>query len=144
MGKFTSARPPLFRLELPCDLTQVRDGVRAVHHFLTEQGCGESDWSACELALVEACNNAIRYVADKHRRRPVVIEAICEATELELRITDHTPGFDWPPEPTLPDEESEHGRGLFLIRRLMDYANYFRSPDGNILVLQKKRSRSSK
>jgi anti-sigma regulatory factor (Ser/Thr protein kinase) len=67
------------------------------------------------------------------------MEVLCDRNEVELRITDHTPGFDWPDRSTLPDPETESGRGLYLIRALMDYANYLRSPGENVLVLKKTR-----
>src|SRR5579862_4019056 len=130
-----ASRPPVLRLVLPCDLKQVRDAVQSVHQFLEEQGCDEQVLTACDLALVEACNNAIKYApaADV----PVLVEGICGEDLIELRITDHTPGFEWPKHIELPDPESESGRGLYLIQTLMDNANYFRSRGENVLVLRK-------
>jgi anti-sigma regulatory factor (Ser/Thr protein kinase) len=67
------------------------------------------------------------------------MEVLCDVNEVELRITDHTPGFEWPEKPALPDTQSESGRGLYLIRALMDHAHYLRSPGENVLVLRKSR-----
>jgi len=133
-------RPPAFRLALACDLAQVRQAAAAVRSFLAGQGCAEADVIDCELVLVEACNNAIEYALESYRQQPVIIEALCHPDELELRVTDHTPGFEWPQTATLPDPEREGGRGLYLIRSLMHAATYLRSPEGNTLVLRKKRS----
>ena len=52
------------RLSLACDLAEVRPAILAVRGFLTEQGLGEKDLTKCELALAEACNNAINHAAD--------------------------------------------------------------------------------
>jgi serine phosphatase RsbU (regulator of sigma subunit)/anti-sigma regulatory factor (Ser/Thr protein kinase) len=135
-----ASRPATLRFALPCELNQVRQAAQTVHRFLMEQGCGEDILTACDLALVEACNNAIKYASESSRTRPVGVDIACTAEQLEIRITDHTPGFDWPERVELPPPESESGRGLFLIQSLMDSANYLRGKAENILVLRKSRA----
>jgi serine phosphatase RsbU (regulator of sigma subunit)/anti-sigma regulatory factor (Ser/Thr protein kinase) len=132
-----ASRPAMLRLALPCDLNQVRHASQTVHRFLAEQGCGEEILSGCDLALVEACNNAIKYAPDSSRGTPVGVEVTCSREQLELRVTDHTRGFDWPERAELPPPESESGRGIFLIQSLMDSAQYLRGNGENILVLRK-------
>jgi anti-sigma regulatory factor (Ser/Thr protein kinase) len=131
--------PAALRLLIPCDLGQVRAAAHAAHEFLASQGCSEAELADCELALVEACNNAIEHATKKGREQPVVVEILCDEKEMELRVTDQTKGFDWPRRAALPKAESESGRGVFLMQSLMDYANYFRSDAENTLVLRKKR-----
>jgi serine phosphatase RsbU (regulator of sigma subunit)/anti-sigma regulatory factor (Ser/Thr protein kinase) len=132
-----ASRPAMLRLALPCDLNQVRHASQTVHRFLAEQGCGEEILSGCDLALVEACNNAIKYASDSARGTPVGVEVTCSREQLELRVTDHTRGFEWPERAELPPPESESGRGIFLIQSLMDSAQYLRGNGENILVLRK-------
>jgi anti-sigma regulatory factor (Ser/Thr protein kinase) len=132
-----ASRPAVLRFALACDLKQVRHAAQTVHRFLTEQRCDERDLTACDLALVEACNNAIKYSLETARGIPVEVEVICGEETIELRVTDHTPGFDWPKKVQLPAPDSESGRGLYLIQTLMDSANYFRGNGENILVLRK-------
>src|SRR2546428_5813218 len=127
------------RLSLACDLAEVLPAIRAVRGFLAEQGLGEKELAACELALAEACNNAINYASDVAKAKPVEVEAICNSTGIELRVNDHTPGFDWPQRVELPGVESERGRGLFLIHSLMDSSEYFRGCQENLLRLRKNR-----
>jgi serine phosphatase RsbU (regulator of sigma subunit) len=88
---------------------------------------------------VEACNNAIKYAPGPARTRPVGVEIACSAEQLELRVTDHTAGFEWPERAELPPPESESGRGIFLIQSMMDSAHYLRGKSENILVLRKSR-----
>jgi serine phosphatase RsbU (regulator of sigma subunit)/anti-sigma regulatory factor (Ser/Thr protein kinase) len=139
MADHGASRPAALRFAFPCDLSHVRHASQTVHQFLMEQGCGEDLLTACDLALVEACNNAVKYAPDSARKRPVVVEAMCGPEQFELRVTDHTPGFEWPEQIELPPPESESGRGLFLIHSLMDSANYLRGRDENILVMRKSR-----
>ena len=119
-------QPAALRLAPACDLRAVQPATEAVRHFLAVQGCGEDELSAIELALAEACNNAIKYVGDAGRDKPIAVEALCDDQDIELRVTDHTAGFEWPEKIELPEAESESGRGLFLITSLMDGADYLR------------------
>jgi len=135
-----ASRPAALRFTLPCDLSHVRHASQTVHQFLVEQGCGEEILTACDLALVEACNNAIQYAPESARTRPVSLEVIRTPHQLEVRVTDHTKGFAWPEKIELPAPESESGRGLFLIQSLMDSVLYLRGPGENTLVLRKSLS----
>ena len=69
----------------------------------------------------------------------MVVEVTCGPKLFEVRVTDHTPGFEWPETIDLPPPESESGRGLFLIHSLMDSAQYLRGRGENILVMRKSR-----
>jgi len=111
-----------------------------VRGFLTEHKVSEQDVAACELAMAEACNNAISYAAESRRRDPIKVEVMCHPAVVELRIFDHTSGFCWPDELALPDPENESGRGLFLIQALTGNAEYFRGESGNILVMRRPRT----
>ena len=132
---------PVLRLSLEGDISQVRDVAEQIQKFLLCHRCDEQARSDCELAVVEGCNNAIKHRLPGAGQQPVVVEVIVEPTQIELRITDHGPGFAWPKTAELPSPDRESGRGLYLIRRLMDSANYLRGTDENVLVLQKKLAR---
>ena len=133
------SRSVTFRLSLPCELAEVRPSAVAVRRFLSEQGLHEEELMDCELALTEACNNAIQHVSPKARREPVEIAVTCNDSKIELRVNDHTAGFRWPERAQLPEPECERGRGLFLIQCLMDSTGYFRGQHENSLVMRKTR-----
>ena len=60
--------------------------------------------------------------------------------EVRLRVTDHTDGFDLPAGPPSPPAlDQEHGRGLFIIRSLMDEVRYERGGNANSLAMRKVR-----
>jgi serine/threonine-protein kinase RsbW len=127
-------------MELGCDFGQIRPVAARLQQFLQENGCAEQARMDCELILVEGCNNAIKHSRVDAAQAPVVVEVRVESDEIELRITDHGPGFAWPETAKLPEPEKESGRGLYLIRALTDYSAYVRQATENILVLRKKRS----
>ena len=57
------------RLTLACELTEVRPAILAVRGFLAEQGLALQELTTCELALAEACNNAINYASPAAKSR---------------------------------------------------------------------------
>jgi serine phosphatase RsbU (regulator of sigma subunit)/anti-sigma regulatory factor (Ser/Thr protein kinase) len=128
------------RIVFRCDLTEARDATRALRAFLAEQGLDESEQFNAELCLAEACNNAIQYATGAHKGHALTAEAICHSAGIELRVTDHTVGFTLGGKRTALDAQRENGRGLFIIQSLMDEVRYYRSQDGNILVMRKART----
>jgi serine phosphatase RsbU (regulator of sigma subunit)/anti-sigma regulatory factor (Ser/Thr protein kinase) len=127
------------RLYLECELVAVRPATLAVRAFLAQQGVGEQEAGSCELALAEACNNAVAYVVPEKRHLPVCVEALVDAGSIEIRVEDHTPGFELPETSGVPDPQEESGRGLFLMRSLMEEVVYWRGPEGNCLVMRRRR-----
>jgi len=131
---------PALQLSLASNLGEVRTVAAALRTFLFQQGCTEPEVMDCELALVEACNNAIQYATGAKTPR-IEVEVSCSPKEIKLSVVDHTSGFDWPEQAKLPPPESERGRGLFLIQAVMSSTQYTRSPSGNTLTLAKIRAR---
>ncbi|HEX3799772.1 MAG TPA: SpoIIE family protein phosphatase [Verrucomicrobiae bacterium] len=134
------SRPAALRLTIPCELPAVSTAIKSARQFLAEQGWPADELIMFDHALVEACNNAIKYVGDEGREQPVGIEVSSDAEQVEFRVRDHTPGFDWPKKMELPRPDSENGRGLYLIHSLMDHAGYLRGQSENILVMRKRRA----
>jgi serine phosphatase RsbU (regulator of sigma subunit)/anti-sigma regulatory factor (Ser/Thr protein kinase) len=135
-----ASRPAAFRLEVPCDLARVRDAAMELSRFLAGEGCDENETMSCQLAFVEACNNAIKYAPAEARPHPIRLEALAADDAIEVRITDHTKGFDWPEQIGLPAPDSESGRGLYLIQSLTHCAGYLRGRDENVLYFSRQRA----
>lgn len=127
------------RLALPCALDEVRSAARTVSAFLRDEGLHPEELIACELALTEACNNAVQYAGQSESQRPIEIRIFCNGSGVEFEVTDHTTGFEWPSEVKLPEADSERGRGLYIIHSLMDEVNYWRGSGANILLMRKRR-----
>ena len=142
-GPAASPQPPTLRLSPRCDAAEVREAAQQVHRFLKDQGFTEDELMSFDLALVEAGNNAVRYADEAGQKQPILIEAVCEEKQVEFRVHDHTQGFEWPKKIELPPPESERGRGIYLIHKLMDWVGYFRGPGENILIMRKARPAST-
>ncbi len=129
------SRPHRLSFTTTCSLDQVRPAARRLSEFLRTAGCPGEAMAECEMALVEACNNAVIHAVGQ--TAPVRIEIVAEPGAVTMEITDHTPGFPWPQPPTLPGPEVENGRGLFLITAVMDEVEYIRGSRQNTLRLRK-------
>ncbi len=130
------------RVEVACDFVSVRAATVKVRDWLAEKGMTEAELGAWELALVEGANNAVKYAPPEARQLPVVIEVSCGAKDVEIQVTDHTAGFEWPAEIKSPVDEAESGRGLFLMQSLTDKIFYLRNPGQNVLVMRRARPAS--
>jgi serine/threonine-protein kinase RsbW len=90
------------------------------------------------LALTEALANAIVHAnaGDPAKKVRVIIEISDQA--LHVKVFDQGQGFDInavpPPD---PQQLQDSGRGIFVIKALMDSVAYTRTPDGNVLEMIK-------
>ncbi len=123
-----------------CDFAAVRETAQFARAWLSSHQVTAAELDQWELVLVEAGNNAVEHAPESAGKLPLVFEFSVGETEVEARITDHTPGFELPEQIDLPDLESEGGRGLFLIKSLTDHSAYLRSAGENQLILRKRRS----
>ena len=98
------------------------------------------------VALTEALSNAILRGNLEDARKQVRVCARVNAVQLVLEVHDEGAGFDLEActaDPGTPGNlEREDGRGLFLMRRLMDRVERF-SDGGNVVRLVLNRARES-
>ncbi len=71
------------------------------------------------------------------------LELFCRDDEVEVRITDHTAGFDLPEKIVLPPVDREKGRGLFLIQSMASEVEYLRGRRENCMVIRRRRPASA-
>lgn len=90
------------------------------------------------VALTEALSNAILYGNGGDEEKQVHIRASVDDRRLVIEVSDEGAGFDLDActvDPGLSlNLQREDGRGLFLMRRLMDRVERF-SDDGNVVRL---------
>lgn len=91
------------------------------------------------LVLTEAMVNAIEHSTPIDTEQTVRVCIFIEEDDLCVRVYDHGQGFDIDviPMPD-PDDLSERGRGIFLIRSLMDAVKYRKTEAGNVLEMHKR------
>lgn len=91
------------------------------------------------LVLTEAMVNAIRHANAGDPGKMVHIIINISDDELLIKVFDNGQGFDINAIPT-PDfaQLEDSGRGIFLIKSLMDFVSYQKVCDGNVLEMKKR------
>lgn len=130
-------------MDVECDYESVRAASLQARTFLEQAGLGEDEVGGWELVLVEAANNAVTHALPERKARGVGLRLLVTEELVEAHVVDRTEGFDFPENAELPPDDSESGRGLFIIQALTDEAKYLRGPDENQLILRKRRNPSS-
>lgn len=126
-GRSEEARAE-FVLELPSDLRMIEAAVTYLVNRCRQFSFGGSRLTLnFRVGLTEALANAVLYGNRGDPRKSVRVEVVLSPVRVALRVTDQGEGFDPTgiPDPTLPDNvHRPGGRGLFLIRQLMDEVEY--------------------
>ena len=124
-------------LELPNDPRHIEHAIDSVMECCTAcQGFRREIRLNLRVSLTEALSNAMLYGNGRDPEKRVRVEVVVREWEIEARITDQGVGFNprGIPDPTAPDNlEKSRGRGLFLMRELMDEV-YF-NEQGNEVTL---------
>lgn len=96
------------------------------------------------VALTEALSNAILRGNGDDPAKHVRVRASVNATQLVVEVADEGRGFDLDAkaiDPTTPDRlGAEDGRGLYLMRKLMDRVERFDAEHGSIVRMTLRRT----
>jgi serine/threonine-protein kinase RsbW len=96
------------------------------------------------LVLTEAMANAIKHANKNDPNKDVHISINLTDDQLSIKVYDQGQGFDISnTNMETPDPELDHGRGVFLIRSLMDSVTYRRCKNGNVLEMHKSLRKSN-
>lgn len=128
------------RLDVPSDLGVVGDAVELVASHLPPGTLPPRRVSFnFRTALAEALGNAIRYGTGEDPARVVRVRVELGRDAVRIHVLDDGAGFD---PHTLPDPTSaanivrEEGRGLFVIRHLVDDVAFNEKGNGVCLTLR--------
>ena len=117
-------------LRFPADVSKVSQMVYAIMQVVGGMECSHGHEDDIELALYEALANAIRHGAQGDPNKSIEVKVACEA-EHGMLIVVGDPGVGFDPaqvaDPLVGENlYSDHGRGIFLINRLMDEVEFKR------------------
>jgi serine/threonine-protein kinase RsbW len=123
--------------ELPNDLGCIEDAVEFV--LVRCDACGDVARKLrfnFRVSLAEALANAMVYGNGGDPLKRVRVEVAFERHRVLARVVDQGPGFDpgCIPDPTAPEHlHRPCGRGIFLMRQLMDEVHF--NEQGNAVTL---------
>jgi serine/threonine-protein kinase RsbW len=129
-------------LDIPSRIGMLETADVLVGHLATTAGFDLDSSQAIQTALHEALLNAIVHGNDEDETRRVNVELAARAGGLDVRVRDEGPGFDPTrvPDPLAPENLSKSsGRGIFLMRMLMDEVAFRCRADGGMEVTMRKR-----
>ncbi len=128
------------KLDVPSDLGMVGDAVELVASHVPPGTLSPRRISFnLRTALAEALGNAIRYGTGEVPGRVVRVRVELGRDVVRIHVMDDGRGFDTTrlPDPTHPDNlEREYGRGLFVIRHLVDDVAFNEKGNGICLTLR--------
>jgi serine/threonine-protein kinase RsbW len=141
-----ASEPIPWALTIPSNLRLLALARSFVEAVCQVSGLDESVTNAVVMAADEATNNVMRHAHEGRPDTPLQIQCFFGPDSVEVRIHDEGPPFDIDAVPQLdPTELRVGGRGVFLMRTLMDelYCEP-RGPGGNTLRLIKRLRRPPK
>ena len=90
------------------------------------------------VSCTEAVNNAILHGNKSDPRKKVCVTCSVNRESVSLRVKDEGKGFDPGKVPNPLDDQNllkESGRGIFLIRSMMDEVRFHNEPDGTTIEM---------
>jgi serine/threonine-protein kinase RsbW len=131
----------LVTLRLPSQIECIEEAVALVtRHCLAGQDAASRTRFRLQVVLSEALSNAIVRGNREDREKWVDVRAELGPDAIRLEVTDEGPGFDPSavPEPIRPEQLDEaNGRGLFLIRKLVDAVEFNERGNSICMILRR-------
>jgi serine/threonine-protein kinase RsbW len=131
----------LVTLRLPSDVNCIEEAVELVtRHCLAGHATTATIRFRLRVVLSEALSNAILRGNCEDCNKWVEVRAELVPEAITLYVTDEGPGFDpsTVPEPIQPEQLDEaRGRGLFLIRKLVDAVQFNRQGNSICMILRR-------
>jgi serine/threonine-protein kinase RsbW len=133
---------PHIRLELALrsEVGAISPFVDTLMHLIRKCKWVAGNEEEIEIALREALANAVIHGNLEDPGRQVYVDCRGGADEVSLVIRDEGQGFDSDnvPDPTVPENiKSSHGRGIYLMKNLMDEVRFERG--GTVVYMRKSR-----
>jgi serine/threonine-protein kinase RsbW len=134
--RLTGSVPLAIEVNLTLCLPRDTQTVPLVRHVvgaaLRELGVTRDTTSDVELAVTEACANVVdhSHVQDEYEVRVAVNQERCE-----IRVVDTGHGFDFSSlDPDTPSPTDERGRGVVLMKALVDAIRFESKPEAGTIV----------
>ncbi|MBM3324770.1 MAG: ATP-binding protein [Calditrichaeota bacterium] len=125
---------------------QLQVAVEWTETMAREMGFAEDAVSDLAICVTEAINNAIVHAHRHDARKTIVIRFEQRGEALQVRVLDEGKGFNpgGLADPTLPENVlKESGRGIHIMRHLMDEVKVHAREKGTEIVMWKSKSKET-
>jgi serine/threonine-protein kinase RsbW len=135
------SRKPDYQLVIPSALEKLADIEAMTERIAEVYHLSEDDRDNLAIAITELSNNAIIHGNRYEYHKKVIISFYHENDSIRVYIKDEGGGFD----PTRVDDPlqpenlmKESGRGIFILKSLMDDVSFNITPKGTEVMILKK------
>ncbi len=133
--------PEIIRITIPSDIKELKKIEQLTTHIAKKLNMSEDQEDNLSIAVTEAVGNAIVHGNKKNREKRVSISFHILENKLRIKVKDEGKGFK--PETVLNPLEPENimkesGRGIFILKSLMDDVKYRFSASGTTLEFTMK------
>ena len=116
------------KIKISSQFSVVPQTIKGLMDIISAQGINPQTMFNIKLSIEEALTNAIKHGNKSNPDLFVTITVRISDTEVEITVVDEGQGFDYSQlkDPTVPENLTRtSGRGVYLIRNLMDRVEYF-------------------
>ena len=127
------------RMHYPSTRETINDAVALILDVARQCGCDADQEADLEIALREALANAVIHGNDEDQEKNVFVRCYGGHAMTLVLVRDEGPGFEPAeiPDPRNNDRlQLDHGRGLFLMKALMDEVQFNDRGNSVTLVLR--------
>ncbi|MFA6282195.1 MAG: ATP-binding protein [Candidatus Omnitrophota bacterium] len=124
-------------LQLPSDLKIIPETTLDIIKQIKSKDISEDDLFDIRLALEEALVNAVKHGNKQSLEKKVFLKIIIHSSNATIEIKDEGKGFDCDSLASPVEDENLKktcGRGIFLIKKLMDKVEFFDGGSGIRMV----------
>lgn len=129
-------------ISFPSDVEYLEKIEKASAKFATKNGFDDSAVYDISIALTELVNNAIHHGNKDDKSKMVTVKFDSNDKRISISISDEGGGFNISNinDPLDPENiMAEHGRGLYLVRALMDEVDYQFTEIGTEIIITKNK-----
>ncbi len=124
-------------IEIPSSQVYLSKVDNFVEGRLKKLKLNKNDLADVAISVTEVVNNAIVHGNQKDPEKKVILRLICDQSSLCIEVEDQGKGFDLNSLPCPITKENllkEVGRGIFIVRSLMDKVDFIFKPEGGTIV----------
>ncbi len=132
-----------YEMEIPSDLNKIKDVEKVTEHIARFMNFSEDDRDSLAIAVTEIVGNAITHGNKGDKNKKVKITFDYQNDTIIVQIQDQGRGFNVDKVKNPLDPENllrESGRGIFIVRALMNEIAFLKGETGTIVRLVKKAS----
>jgi len=127
-------------IKIPSDYVYLADVDDFIYDVIGKAGASKSSTADFAISVSEIVNNAIAHGSGGDRSKPISVKVEIDKNEVTITIKDQGKGFNPDNLPNPLDKENllnQVGRGIFIVRSLMNSADFNITDSGTEVILKK-------